>query len=351
VAVVGAPALESLCGRVLEAAGAPPRVAAIVAESLVLSNLKGVDSHGVVRIPEYLEAIDAGLTDPAAEPAAEDRGQLVVLDGRRGLGQVAARVATRLAVERALGGGLGLATLARVRHVGRLGEYVERAAGEGCVALAWCNTGPPGGRVVPFGGAGPLLGTNPIAYAVPAPGRPLVADFSTSAVAEGRVRLARQAGARIPEGWIVEAGGGSSTNPSDLYEGGGILPAGGHKGTALALLAEILGGALAGAGCACAGDDPGNGLVLLAIDPGRVRPPSEFGATVGRVLDALRAAPAAEGVERVLAPGDLEAETEARRRAEGIPLPERTWRELLEVGARLGVSPGAETDSERRSNT
>jgi uncharacterized oxidoreductase len=216
--------------------------------------------------------------------------------------------------------------------VGRLGESVERAAASGLVAIACCNTGP--GRVVPFGGAEPLLGTNPVAYAFPGG---LVADFSTSATAEGRIRAALQAGSAIPEGWIVDASGAPSTDPGDLYAGGALLPAGGQRGTALALLAELLGGILAGAGTAATGDEPGNGLVVVAIDPGRLCPPAELEQRVARVLGALRAVRPAPGIERVLAPGDLEADTEARRRREGIPIPDGTWSAVLGVAARYGV--------------
>ncbi len=330
-------AVEQLAARILEAAGSPAVHAAVVAESLTLSNLKGVDSHGLVRVEQYVDEIDAGVILPAAEPTAEIRGSVAVVDGGRGFGQVGAREATRLACELARRGGLGLAALARVQHVGRLGEYVERTAAGGFVGLAWCNTGPPGGRVAPFGGSRALLGTNPLAYGVPTSGVPLVSDFSTAATAEGRVRLARQTGARLPEGLLVDRSGAPTTRPDDLYEGGSILPAGGHRGTALALLAELLGGIAAGAGTASTGDDPGNGLVLLAIDPGALRPGGDMTARVDDVLEALRGTPAAPGVERVLAPGDLELETEARRRTEGIPVAEGTWRRVVQVADRLGV--------------
>ena len=339
-------ALERLIAAVLEATGAPPQAARIVAESLVLANLKGVDSHGIIRLPQYVDEIETGLTRPDAEPTSQLHGAIALVSGHRGFGQIAARAASRHACALAGELGVGLAMLSGVRHVGRLGEYVERAAASGFVAIAFCNTGPAGGRVVPFGGAEPLLGTNPIAYAFPGG---LVADFSSAAASEGRVRAARQAGSAIPEGWIVDAGGAPSTDPGDLYSGGALLPAGGQRGTALALLAELLGGALAGAGTASTGDEPGNGLVVVAIDPRALGPPSALGERVERVLVALRAVRPAPGHDRVLAPGDLEAETETRRRVEGIPVPDGTWSAILAVAARYGVdtartlraSPGA----------
>lgn len=330
-------ALEQLIADVLLAAGAPAQPAATVAESLVLANLKGVDSHGIIRLPQYVDEIEAGLIRPAAQPVSDVRGAIATVRGHRGFGQVAAREASRLACELAREHGIGLASLSGVRHVGRLGEYAERAAASGCISIAWCNTGPAGGRVVPFGGAGRLFGTNPIAYAFPAGPDPLVADFSTSATAEGRVRAAVQAGTQLSEGWILDADGVASTDPNDLYRGGAILPAGGHRGTALALLVELLGGVFGGAGTASTGDEPGNGLVLLAIEAGVLRPQTELEAGVGRVLGALRAVNPAPGVERVLAPGDLELETAARRRVEGIPVPEGTWSTVLAAAGRYGI--------------
>jgi uncharacterized oxidoreductase len=223
--------------------------------------------------------------------------------------------------------------------VGRLGEYVELVAETGAVAIAFCNTGPPGGRVVPFGGRRAVMATNPLAFAVPAGSRPaIVADFSTSAAAEGRVRLAYQNRVEVPEGWLVDAKGRPTQRPAALYAGGALLPAGGHRGYALGLLVEILGGVLAGAGTASTGDAPGNGLVLVALDPARFGGAEAFAAGVEAVAAAVTAVEPAPGVDRVRLPGEPEAETEAIRRAEGIPIPEPTWAEISEVSARLGVS-------------
>jgi LDH2 family malate/lactate/ureidoglycolate dehydrogenase len=325
--------LESAAVRVLVAAGAPETAATVVAGSLVLSNLKGVDSHGIVRVAQYVDQIETGLTRPAAIPSVERRGSTAHVDGAWGFGQSAARRAVNEAIDLAGTAGLALVTLAHVRHVGRLGEYAELTAAEGCIALAFCNVGPPGGSVAPFGGRSPVFGTNPLAYAIPTgSGRPVVADFSTSTTAEGKLRLARQNGTGVPPGWILDSDGLPSEDPAAFYEGGAILPAGGHKGSALALLVEILGGILAGAGCASTGADPGNGLVLVAVRPSRWS-----GADVDAVVDAVRDVPPLPGVGAVLVPGDLEAATEAVRRRDGIPVPDQTWSQLAEVAARRGV--------------
>jgi uncharacterized oxidoreductase len=330
--------LEDLARRILVAAGSPPESAATVAASLVLSELKGIDSHGVMRVPEYVGHIESGRIVPTAEPQVDREGAVVRLDGCWCFGQVAAREAARLAAHGARASGVAVAAVVRVHHVGRLGEYVERVAAEGLVALAFCNTGPPGGRVVPHGGRHAVLGTNPLAFAVPAGSRtPIVADFSTSAAAEGRVRLAHQNGVEVPEGWLVDADGRPTRDPGALYAGGALLPAGGHRGYALALLVELLGGALAGAGCSSVGEAPGNGLVLLAFDPARWRAPEAFLADVDAVADAVLGVEPAAGSDRVRLPGELETEVETRRRREGIPLAETTWAALSGLATALGV--------------
>jgi LDH2 family malate/lactate/ureidoglycolate dehydrogenase len=330
--------LEDLARRILAAAGSPSETASIVAASLVLSNLKGVDSHGVMRVPEYVSHIESGRIVPAAAPHVDGSGAVVRLDGGWCFGQLAAREAARLAGAIAHDTGSAVATVVHVHHVGRLGEYVELVAAEGLVALAFCNTGPAGGRVVPHGGRRAVLATNPLAFAVPAGSRPpIVADFSTSAAAEGRVRLAYQNGLEVPEGWLVDADGHPTRDPGALYAGGALLPAGGHRGYALALLVELLGGALAGAGCSSVGDSPGNGLVLLALDPAAWGEPATFLAGVDAVTEAVLGVEPAAGFDRVRLPGEPEAEVETRRRAEGIPVADPTWNELAGLAASLGV--------------
>jgi len=335
---VDAARLERLARDVLCAAGAPDATAETVAASLVLGNLKGIDSHGVVRLAQYVPEIRSGRIVPAAEPAVESTGAVSRVDGNWCFGQIAAAAAARAALQAAGSTGVAAASVSRVQHVGRLGEYVELLAAGGLIGLAFCNTGPPGGRVVPFGGSRPVLPTNPVAYAIPTgAGFPIVADFSTSAAAEGRLRLARQNGQAVPEGWIVDAEGSPTTDPADFYEGGALLPAGGHRGYALAVLAEILGGALAGAGCASTGDNPGNGVVLLALAPDAWGGSASVRAGVDRAVEAIGSVPPAEGFDRVRLPGEPERECEQARRTTGIPIPEATYGQLVELAATLGV--------------
>ena len=337
--VIAADRLRDLVARVLFAAGADHEAALLVGTSLVASDLRGVSSHGFMRVPQYLAAIDADRIRPAARPRVRvDDGALLALDGQGCFGQVgAAELAARVS-RRARQHGLSMATLAGVAHVGRVGEWVERVADDGCLAMAWCSCGDPFGNVVPFGGRERRLGTNPIAYAVPAGTRPpVVADFSTSVVAEGKVRLLAQNGGEAPDGWLLDAAGQPTGDPGALYGGGAIQPMGGHKGYALSLLVELLGGVLAGAGCASLGDTVGNGLVLLAVDGSRLRPSGEFVHSVEAVLAALAATPPADGVDEVVIPGEPERVALRARLEGGIPIAPGTWATVAEAAASVGV--------------
>ena len=331
--------LQELTVRILEAGGADADTAAAVAGSLVLSNLRGVDSHGFMRVHDYCEAIRLRRIDPIARPVVVvDEGGYIKLDGNRSFGQLAARLATKLVVEKAQLNGIALVTLTNVWHVGRLGEYAELAAERGCLALILCNSGPAGGCVVPFGGASRALGTNPLAYGIPAAEAPdIIADFSTSAAAEGRVRLARDSGRQVPSGWLVDRNGDPSLDPQAFYDGGAILPMAAHKGYALSLLVEIAGGVLAGAGCASRNEEPGNGFVMVAIDVSRLLPEEKFEKGVDQVIRALQGVPPAKGFMSVVTPGMPERELEVQRATSGIPFSERTWTRVSALAVTLGV--------------
>jgi uncharacterized oxidoreductase len=325
--------LRTLVARVLAAAGADDEAADSVARSLVLANLRGVDSHGFMRVPEYLGFIADGRIDPAARPVVECNGPVVLVQGHRCFGQLAAREGTLAAAIAASEHGVALAVVSGVRHVGRVGEFPELCAERGLVAIVFCNGGPRGGLVAPFGGRGRALGTNPLAYAFPVAGRPpVVADFSTATVAEGKVRIHAQSGKPLPAGWIVDAAGEPATDPAALYAGGALLAAAGHKGYALGLLGEVLGGVLAREGSAATGADPGNGFVLLALDPGKAFPVGAAG-----VVNAVEAHAPAAGFERVVAPGVPELDEEERRLAGGIPFSPETWRLFAESAEAVGV--------------
>jgi LDH2 family malate/lactate/ureidoglycolate dehydrogenase len=329
---------ERYSSAILEAAGASAENAGVVAEHLVGSDARAVHSHGLLRVPQYVADLESGEIDGLATPVVSSvLGGRVAIDGRRSFGQVAGRLAVAEAAAAAELLGVGLAATSRAAHAGRIGAYTEALARRGLVALAFCSGPRSGHRVAPFGGVEGRLSTNPISFAFPTDGDPVVADFSTSTVPEGVVRRLRDLGAPAPPGALQDAEGRPTDDPASLYRKppGTIRPLGGdvfgHKGYALALLVEAMTTVL------CA-EDPageerfGNNLTLLAVaaDAGV----AASGAGLERYLRATR--PARPGGE-VLLPGDPERRALAAGPA--IRVDVEVWRAVVAVGERLGVDP------------
>lgn len=334
-------ALTGFVRRIFKAAGASDDIARLVSRSLVASNLAGHDSHGVVRVGQYLDSIAAGELDPRATPAVvRETEVMALLDARRGFGQVAARRAMLIAVDKAKAQGLAATTLFNCGHIGRVGEWVQMAADQNLIGLGFCNGGHAGGYVAPYGGAARRLGTNPLAAAIPLQGRePVVLDFATSVRAEGKVRIARNQGRPVPGGWIVNAEGRPTTDPNDLYAGGMLLPAGEYKGYGLSLLVEFLGGVLTGDGCpALPGYRKGNGVLFLALAIDAFRPLDDFLAEGAALAEAVKATPPAPGFDEVLLPGEPETRAARQRRATGIEIDGATWGQLTGAATALGVA-------------
>ncbi|HUY32304.1 MAG TPA: Ldh family oxidoreductase [Pirellulales bacterium] len=326
-----------------EAAGAPPGYARTVVDHLIESSLMGHDSHGVLRIPEYLDDVVQGRIMPAAPVRVEPQSPTTaIVDGGGTFGAVVGRAAIDEAIRTAREHRLACLITRHCHHVGRLGAFVERAARHGFIALATCNSPVYGHFVLPWGGREGRLATNPIAYGVPTRGDPLVADFSTSVAPEGKIRFHRNERKPLPAGWLLDAEGRPTTDAASLYATprGGILPLGGaagHKGFALGLLVEILGAALAGHGC----DDPnvvGNGVCFIVIDPSAFGPLDRFEQLVSDTAAYIKSSPPAVGFDEVLVPGELEFRTLRRRSQEGVPVDEVTWRAIELHAQRLGVA-------------
>jgi uncharacterized oxidoreductase len=337
--------LTDFVTRLFLAAGVPEADAAVVAVSLVGSNLRGHDSHGVMRVPQYIDFLEKGIYKPGAELKIEHETEAVIVaDGQWGLGQVQAHRLIDRIIPKARAVGLAAGAVRDCGHIGRLGEYAEKAAESGLILLATVNNCGAGQHVAPPGGLEPRLGTNPLCAAVPTDGEPVVLDFGTSVVAEGKVRVYHINKRPVPEGWLLDAQGRPTTDPSVLYEPplGSILPMGGaqaYKGFGLSLVLDMLAGGLTGGRSSHADAPParGNNVVFLALDPARfagreaqVRESSQLAAYV-------RATPCAPGVDAILLPGDPERRTLQRRQAEGIPLEDAHWAKLVEVANRLGV--------------
>jgi len=337
-----AESVERLGIALFVAAGANERAARAAVSALVASSLMGHDSHGVLRIPEYLGFVVAGSLLPNAEPSVERTGPTTaVVDCGGGFGAVGAERAMQVAIELAREHRTSCVVTRRCNHVGRLGTWVELAAGAGLIAVATCNSPAHGHFVLPWGGRDGRLATNPIAYAAPTGGDPVVADFSTSVAPEGKVRYYRNEGRPVPDGWILDAEG-RSTNDANAFYGpprGGILPLGGaagHKGFALGLLVEILGSALAGIHCT----DPatiGNGVCFIAIDPSAFCPLPEFRRLMDETVAYMKSSRPAPGFSEVLVPGELEFRTMRQRQRTGIPIDDATLAGMRQHAERLGV--------------
>jgi hydroxycarboxylate dehydrogenase B len=334
--------MAGLADALFRATGAPADEAALTADHLVTSSLMGCDSHGIMRVPEYLTQVAGATIVPGAPVVVERRsGNTALVDCGRNFGPVGATRAMETAIAIAGESGVACVTTHRCNHVARLGAYCQQAAECGLIAIATCNSPVAGHFVIPWGGKEGRLATNPIAYAVPTGGDPILADFATSVAPEGKVRWYRNSGLPVPPGWIQDADGRSSTDPNAFYgpPRGGLLPLGGpvgHKGFALGLLVEILGSALAGIGSA----DPsivGNGVCFLAVDPTRFVPLDRFRSLMDDLWAYVKSSPPAEGAGEVLMPGEKEFRTRRARLEEGIPVDDTTWGAMKGHAARLGL--------------
>ncbi|MCD6529751.1 Ldh family oxidoreductase [Candidatus Bathyarchaeota archaeon] len=336
--VFSAEELFEAAKRIFEALGAPEDSAAKVAEHLVEANLMGHDSHGVVRILRYLEFIREGKLNVKAKPqVVRDGPTVAIIDGKWGFGQVAAYMGMELAIKKAERNVFGAVGILHCNHIGRLGAYAQKAAEKNLIGIVACNASPA--WVAPYGGKTRMLGTNPISIAIPTGGEePFLMDFATSIVAEGKVRVKFHEGRTLPEGWVIDKNGRPTTNPGDLYDGGAILPFGGHKGYAISLAVDLICGALTGAGCMVGSKTwIGNGVFMLAIDVNAFTPLDIYTKRVRDALNLIRSSPPAEGFERVMVPGEPEFTSRKKRLKEGVPIPDPIWDEIKKVAEELGV--------------
>jgi LDH2 family malate/lactate/ureidoglycolate dehydrogenase len=339
--LIPAPDLTDFSTRVLVAAGTPATAAQRVAQALVESNLVGHDSHGVLRLPQYVQAIQAGTLRPAGElRVVRDRPATALVDCGWTFGQVAALRGMQMAMDKAAVCGIGTVVLRHCDHTGRIGEYAVAAAQRGFIGQVICNGSDPGGLVAPFGGSRRALGANPMAWAIPNGSEfPLFLDFATSVVAHGKLQVAADKNEDVPEGWIIDKHGLPTRKPQDQFDGGAILPFGGHKGYALSVMIEAIGGALSGAGFPIMPNYRWDqGTVLTAIQVEAFQSLAEFERLVAELGQALKATPRAAGVEEILLPGEPEWRCRAQRLRDGIPLPQKTWDRLLELERGLNAS-------------
>ena len=336
--------IEDLSRTLLQAADVPADEAATVAEHLADANLVGHDSHGIQRVPEYVQRIRDGIYLPAAPfDLISQTSTTGVYDGGWGLGQVQAGRALDELLAKARQHGCATVGLRKVGHIGRLGFYVQRAAEAGMLAMCSVNGHNVIQTVAPWGGVQRRLGTNPIAYGAPSGmGFAIVYDVATSAAAEGKVRLYHKQGKPIADDWVIDKDGNRTTDPGAYYDGGALLPFGGlagHKGFGLGFIVEVMTSALAGTGQV---DTPTwrfgcNGVYMTAVHIEAMMPLSRFCDDVDRLIGHVKSSRKAPGVDQILVPGEFEAQTRSARTREGVHIDPETWRQLDECGQALGV--------------
>jgi hydroxycarboxylate dehydrogenase B len=338
--------LEASASRIFTALGSSPQEAQCVAQNLVEANLRGHDSHGVGMVPRYTDAfLEGGVKANATVSTILDTGPLLTVNGNAGYGQVIGRDATNMAIERAKQHGVCLMGLANAHHIGRIGHWAEQAAAAGLVSVHFVNVlALP--AVAPWGGRDARHGTNPFCVGVPRPGAagPIILDFATSRIAQGKVRVAHNKGEKLPLGILLDGQGNPTTDPRWLVADrlGAILPFGEHKGSGLALVCELLGGALAGGLTAHIPNNGRkaviNGMLSIVIDPTKLGTAANLYAELEAFVAWHTASPAMEGTEKVLIAGDPERATREMRLRDGIPVDEATWNEILEAARKAGTN-------------
>ena len=329
-------ALREYAERLFVAAGTPADIAAQVVISLILADQSGHPSHGIIRVPRYLEHIDQGQVVPDARPEVVKRtSSTALVDGQLGFGQATAAFTTQTAVDLARESGIAIAGAIRCNHAGRIGQWAEMAADEDMIFFGGVG-GPMGFTGTPFGGAGRALCTNPIAAAVPGGEHaPMIMDFATTTTAEGKIQVARAKGGQLPAGQVLDKHGNPTTDPAEFYDGGMLLPFGGHKGYALSLLIEALASGLTGAGDA---DEKAKlGFVAIVIKPTIFREREQYGASVDSLFERMEAVPPAPGFDGVMIPGEPERRARASHTGRGVELAEATIGKLRAEGERLGI--------------
>ncbi len=331
--------LHTMMRQLLMAADTPHHIAEDVTEILVNANLAGHDSHGVLRLPGYLDSISNGGIQPAAEPeVSNETANTFRIDGRSGFGHYTARRAMERAVEKAKDADNCAVSFVNTGHIGRLGEYAEAAARAGCIGIITYGGGSRGrGGTVPFGGAHGALGTNPIAVGVPTgDDSPFIIDFATSMIAGGKISVAQSLGVDLPEGCIVDKHGTPSVKTADFSDGGFLLAFGGHKGYAFSLLTCLL------AGLSGTFDSEqasmGSSTLMQVININAFTPLAQYQRGVRAFLDGIKSLPPAPGFDEVLVPGDFEYRSRSQRLTNGINVPDTIYRQLQEWAEKLNVS-------------
>lgn len=321
--------------------GSPDKEAEIMADELLSANLCGMDSHGVLRLVEYTEHVEKGIIHPGAPIQVNSNTvNSAIVDVGGNFGQVGARVAVDIALEKASAFGMSVVVTKRSNHVGRLGSYTERIAQKGLLAFAVASQSDT--LVAPWGSSEGRMGTNPISYAVPSESGTVVMDIATTACSVGKLRIAADKGEQIPEEILIDKNGQLTTNPNDLFDGGALLPLGGaafgHKGFALSVMCEAFGTILAGE--ERVGREKAkwnNTLCLITIDPNIFYGREDYSKKMAGFVKYIKASKPANPDVKVIMPGEFEHMTYERRKNQDIYLPDKTWEDIEKLLIAHGV--------------
>lgn len=345
--------LEGFIARIFAATGCDATEAARISEHLVGANLAGHDSHGVVRVPRYVEWQQAGYVLAGQEASiVNDGGAFVLMDGHFGFGQTVAKQAAQLGIARAKESGACIVGLRHAGHVGRIGDYAEMAAAEGLISIHFVNVAGSV-LVAPFGGAERRFSTAPFCVGVKLPEGPVILDFATSFVAEGKVLVASNGGKALPENALVTADGRMSGDPHVLYGDygetgprnaaagtGAIRAFGDHKGSGLAFMCELLAGALTGGGTSGPITERAritNGMLSIYLSPKHFADEAAFHEAARGYIAWVKSCRPADPEQPVLVPGETENTRRAERHVSGVPLPMQAWQSILATAKSLGV--------------
>lgn len=336
-------ALKQLVQEIFARSGSSTHEAERLAHYLVESNLAGHDSHGVIRVSYYVDYVRNGQVIPNQHATlVSSSGPVLVVDGGSGFGQVIAEEAMQMAIDQSGESGVCILALRNCGHLGRVGDWPEMAARAGRVSLHFVNTSGFGLLVAPFGGIDRRLSANPIAAGIPVEnGDPIILDISTSAIAEGKLKVARNKQVLVPSGCITDANGNMTVDPRSFYTDppGAILPFGGHKGFGLGVVTEILAGAVAGNGCSKPGADRLlNGMLAVVIDPSHLPTDVPMAEEIREFQAFVKSSRKRMSSSQIMMPGEPETKTRQQRLAQGIPLDAQTCNELVQVATSVGIT-------------
>ncbi|MBL4720773.1 MAG: Ldh family oxidoreductase [Alphaproteobacteria bacterium] len=348
--LIQADRLTKTASILLIAAGASEEEAEIVSRHSIGANLAGHDSHGIMQIPSYIDRVERGHIVPGAPfEIIQESDTTTVINGNWGFGYAISERAMKMTIEKAKKSNIAATTIHKQSHVGRVGAYPCMAAAEGMIGMMTADSGRSPKSVAPFGGAEARLGTNPICYAIPSNlDGAFFIDMATSAVANGKVKLALARGQDIPEGWVIDKDGNPTTNPQDLYDGGVLLPLGGpegHKGYGLSAMVEIFSGLLTGLGFGVEASGRHNdGVFMVAFKVEAFRSLEVFKAEVDGFAKYLKATRKQKGVDEIFYPGELEHIRAIARSRDGIEIEDSTIAKLMVVGEKYGVADKLQLD-------